>query len=746
MTLVDTGAEHDDRRPRETHRTLHRRRYLHGHLRRRAGRRRHRQAAGVPSQPRQAGHRDQPCGPSPASACWNWTARAGSSSSPKSRQSDGWVNAGFFVFHRRVFDYLNGGDACIMEHEPLERLAADRPVGRLSPRRLLLRHGHLPRIRGAQQDVGLGQHALEGVVMPTPFADSVCRPLGVRHRAHGLQGLVAGDLAAPPGGEGDRLCAGRRRPSPAISRAVRRRATCWRTPRGRRPRRGSAARGRRRGRAGRGFPPGRPAAGPRKLSQPARDVRRQRHGHGRTCWMPSEPLAGRASWWSLPATSATRTGSRCGAIARSIRWAATIPTAPARGRPKSPWPPIAARSFPPERLAEHGVKLATARAGNVIGGGDWAKDRIVTDIVRHLAAGQPVPVRNPRAVRPWQHVLEPLAGYLTLAARMLESDDPRWCDAWNFGPLPGEEIPVCRLVELFVAGLGRRHMEGRERSQPAARSRTCCGCASTRRSINWLAAAVERGRGRAADRPLVSAILWSAGQAICAPPAWTTSSPTRTNMKAIEPSVILMQRCRREPTRSKPFADAKPDHPRGFGGDRRLRLALARSVRTNGFDLGGERLSAGVHGRDASASERTTPRAGRFGRRVGPQPRKSQGPICVLRREARFPPDPVRHVRSDRRGWADRLHRPCCQPGKPQVLRRHPAGTLKANTLGTYHSFGSGASQGAAGIPVFQQRGDLRRGSTRRTSPSAKTRRLRLLDRCPLLLRRKQAGGRDDVR
>ena len=75
--------------------------------------------------------------------------------------------------------------------------------------------------------------------------------------------------------------------------------------------------------------------------------------------------------------------------------------------------------FPADRLGQHGVKLATARAGNVIGGGDWAKDRIVTDIVRHLAAGQPVPVRSPRAVRPWQHVLEPLGGYLTLAARML---------------------------------------------------------------------------------------------------------------------------------------------------------------------------------------------------------------------------------------------------------------------------------------------------------------------------------------
>jgi CDP-glucose 4,6-dehydratase len=110
--------------------------------------------------------------------------------------------------------------------------------------------------------------------------------------------------------------------------------------------------------------------------------------------------------------------------------------------------------FPPERIAQHGIKLSTARAGNVIGGGDWAKDRIIPDVVRHLGAGQPVPVRNPAAVRPWQHVLEPLSGYLTLAARMLGSNDPRCCDAWNFGPLPGDDIPVGRLVDLFIAAWG----------------------------------------------------------------------------------------------------------------------------------------------------------------------------------------------------------------------------------------------------------------------------------------------------
>jgi CDP-glucose 4,6-dehydratase len=106
--------------------------------------------------------------------------------------------------------------------------------------------------------------------------------------------------------------------------------------------------------------------------------------------------------------------------------------------------------FDPARLGEHGVKLATVRAGNVIGGGDWSKDRIIPDAVSALLVGKPVPVRNPRAIRPWQHVLEPLGGYLTLAARMLASDDPTLCDAWNFGPVPGDEVPVADLVDIFV--------------------------------------------------------------------------------------------------------------------------------------------------------------------------------------------------------------------------------------------------------------------------------------------------------
>ena len=110
--------------------------------------------------------------------------------------------------------------------------------------------------------------------------------------------------------------------------------------------------------------------------------------------------------------------------------------------------------FNPARVQEHGVKLASVRAGNVIGGGDWAKDRIVTDMVASLAAGDPVQVRNPKAIRPWQHVLEPLSGYLQLAALMLESSDSSLCSGWNFGPRSGDEAPVGVLVDSFCQEWG----------------------------------------------------------------------------------------------------------------------------------------------------------------------------------------------------------------------------------------------------------------------------------------------------
>jgi CDP-glucose 4,6-dehydratase len=92
-----------------------------------------------------------------------------------------------------------------------------------------------------------------------------------------------------------------------------------------------------------------------------------------------------------------------------------------------------------------GPAIATARAGNVIGGGDWAEDRLVPDAMRAALAGRPLAVRNPEAVRPWQHVLNPLAGYLALAGRLLGGEDV--AEAWNFGPRHDDELPVRAIAD-----------------------------------------------------------------------------------------------------------------------------------------------------------------------------------------------------------------------------------------------------------------------------------------------------------
>jgi CDP-glucose 4,6-dehydratase len=101
------------------------------------------------------------------------------------------------------------------------------------------------------------------------------------------------------------------------------------------------------------------------------------------------------------------------------------------------------------------VRLASARSGNVIGAGDWARDRIVPDCIRHLTAGTPIPVRNPASTRPWQHVLEPLAGYLWLGACLEDparagSGSTSFTEAFNFGPGPVGDRTVGRLVEEMI--------------------------------------------------------------------------------------------------------------------------------------------------------------------------------------------------------------------------------------------------------------------------------------------------------
>ena len=106
-----------------------------------------------------------------------------------------------------------------------------------------------------------------------------------------------------------------------------------------------------------------------------------------------------------------------------------------------------------------GMRLASGRAGNVIGGGDWAADRIVVDFIAAIAAGRTLTLRNPGATRPWQHVLEPLSGYLWLATRLMADDGQGFAEGWNFGPADTSVTTVAELARELVAAWGEGRVE-----------------------------------------------------------------------------------------------------------------------------------------------------------------------------------------------------------------------------------------------------------------------------------------------
>lgn len=110
--------------------------------------------------------------------------------------------------------------------------------------------------------------------------------------------------------------------------------------------------------------------------------------------------------------------------------------------------------FPLDRVREHGIRVASARAGNVIGGGDWSADRLVPDCIRALTGHEVIRVRNPRSRRPWQHVLEPLSGYLWLGARMAGEGGEAFLDAWNFGPAKRDSRSVAEVVAGIITEWG----------------------------------------------------------------------------------------------------------------------------------------------------------------------------------------------------------------------------------------------------------------------------------------------------
>jgi CDP-glucose 4,6-dehydratase len=138
------------------------------------------------------------------------------------------------------------------------------------------------------------------------------------------------------------------------------------------------------------------------------------------------------------------------------------------------------REFP-----SHGVALASARAGNVIGGGDWGKDRLVPDCIRSLLKGEKIAIRSPMAVRPWQHVLEPLGGYLLLARKLYE-EGPDFAEAWNFGPEDADARPVEWIVKRICTQWGEGAAYGIDPGDhPHEANYLKLDCSKARARLNW---------------------------------------------------------------------------------------------------------------------------------------------------------------------------------------------------------------------------------------------------------------------
>lgn len=110
--------------------------------------------------------------------------------------------------------------------------------------------------------------------------------------------------------------------------------------------------------------------------------------------------------------------------------------------------------FNPAEYEKHGKSIASVRAGNVIGGGDWALDRIIPDCIKALENEQPICIRSPKSIRPWQHVLEPLSGYMLLAKKMW-NEPTKYCEGWNFGPRTESITPVWEVASMVIKEYGK---------------------------------------------------------------------------------------------------------------------------------------------------------------------------------------------------------------------------------------------------------------------------------------------------
>ncbi len=141
--------------------------------------------------------------------------------------------------------------------------------------------------------------------------------------------------------------------------------------------------------------------------------------------------------------------------------------------------------FHPDLYHKHGVAIATARAGNVIGGGDWASDRLIPDFLKAIAKGEKVLLRNPLAIRPWQHVLEPLTGYLYLLQKLL-TDGAGYGEAWNFGPQDSDAKNVEWIIASICELWGEDASYGLDKNaHPHEAGFLKLDCSKANRRLNW---------------------------------------------------------------------------------------------------------------------------------------------------------------------------------------------------------------------------------------------------------------------
>jgi CDP-glucose 4,6-dehydratase len=141
--------------------------------------------------------------------------------------------------------------------------------------------------------------------------------------------------------------------------------------------------------------------------------------------------------------------------------------------------------FPEHAFLSHGVGIATGRAGNVIGGGDWSSDRLIPDAIKAFRANKPLMIRNPKAVRPWQHVLEPLSGYLVLAQSLYEHG-ASFNGGWNFGPRDVDMRSVREVIDLLIKQWGHSAawlQDGQE--QPHEAHLLKLDCTKARQLLGW---------------------------------------------------------------------------------------------------------------------------------------------------------------------------------------------------------------------------------------------------------------------